>query len=97
MHPEKSLIKKLYCFFNKLKNPDGIHMHSFYGTSKTHVAAMWMNFLSFGAKRKEDGVEEKVTGWWALARPHTHTSYHASMLLYHSAAALKCPGHEVLR
>jgi hypothetical protein len=40
MHPEKSLIKKLYCFFNKLKNPDGIHMHSFYGTSKTHVAAM---------------------------------------------------------
>jgi len=56
-----------------------------------------MNFLSFGAKRKEDGVEEKVTGWWALARPHTHTSYHASMLLYHSAAALKCPGHEVLQ
>jgi len=44
-----------------------------------------MPFLSFGAKRKEDGVEEKALdgGLWHAPTP---ISYHASMLQCHSAA-----------
>lgn len=69
---------------------------SFYEISKTHVAAMWVPFISVGAKRKEDGVEEKALdgGLWHTLTP---TSYYASMLLCHCRAALKCPGHEVLQ
>jgi hypothetical protein len=52
----------------------------------------WPISLCFGAKAKEDGVEEKPLLWRHRHAPAA-ANYHGSMFpLPHTAAALKCPG-----